>query len=33
MPKHQMITRSKGVVFLKDNNGPPIQDNPPPQDR
>ena len=27
-----MITRSKGVVFLKDNNGPPIQDNPPPQD-
>ena len=32
MPKHQMITRSKGVVFLKDNNGPPIQDNPPTQD-
>jgi len=32
MSKHQMITRSKGVVFLKDNNGPPIQDNPPPQD-
>ena len=31
MPKHQMITRSKGYVFIKGNNGPPIQDNPPPQ--